>query len=210
MAARQLYFSPNSPYARKVRIVLAENGIECAVKTLDPHQSIEELARLNPNLRIPIFVDGDRTLFESNVIVDYLLRTYPAAGKSASKPPLGTSLTRPDRHWDDMQVLITIETMLDTGLNLFQLMKDGLKPEQASYLKKELSRSQTCLDWLERRATADGFVPGQFSILDMNLVCALEWVSFRKPFAWQGRQNLEKIVAMYADRPSVKATRPGQ
>lgn len=210
MPARQLYFSPNSPYARKVRIVLAEKGIECEQKAVDLAQHAAEVARLNPNQRIPIFIDGERTLFESNVILDYLLRTFPSAAASAAKPPLASSLTRTDRHWDDMLTLITIETMLDTGLNLRNLTLDGVKPEQASYLKKELNRTQTCLDWLEKRATPDGFVPGQFSVLDLNLVCALEWANFRKPFEWQGRKNLEKIVAKYSDRPSVKSTRPGQ
>jgi glutathione S-transferase len=206
--ARQLYFSPNSPYARKVRIVLAEKGLEFEPKPMDTSTPPEGFSRLNPNLRVPVLVDGNRTVFESNIVVDYLLRTYPKEGGSA-KQPLAPGLTRPDHHWDDVTTLVTIETMLDTGINLFQLSKDGLNPDRASYLKKELSRTQTCLDWLEARAKPEGFVPGQFSILDLNLVCALQWADFRKPFSWRGRKNLEAIVAKYADRPSVHSTCPG-
>ncbi len=210
MAMRQLYFSPNSPYARKVRILLAEKGLEFEAKPMDTGAPPEGFSRLNPNLRVPVLVDGNRTLFESNIVLDYLLRTYTGTPAGAAQPPLAASLTRPDHHWDDVTTLVTIETMLDTGLNLYQLTKDGIRPDQAPYLKKELSRTQTCLDWLEARAKPDGFVPGQFSILDLNLVCALTWAEFRQPFAWRGRKNLEAIVARYADRPSVTSTRPGK
>lgn len=207
--ARQLYFSPNSPYARKVRIVLAEKGLDFEAKPMDTNAPPEGFSRLNPNLRVPVLVDGARALFESNIILDYLLRTYRTP-PAATEPPLAPALTRPDHHWDDVATLVTIETMLDTGLNLFQLTRDGVKPDQAPYLKKEQARAQTCLDWLEVRAEPEGFVPGQFSILDLNLVCALAWADFRKPFAWRGRKNLEAIVANYAGRPTVHSTRPGQ
>lgn len=208
MAQRQLYFSPNSPYARKVRIVLAEKGLEYATKIVDTNALPEGYSRMNPNLRVPVLVDGGRTVFESNIILDYLLRTYPGKAAGAAAPPLAATLTRPEQHWEDLQFLVTTETMLDTGLNLFQLTRDGVKPEQASYLRKELARTQTCLDWLEARITPQGFVPGQFSIQDLALMCALTWADFRKPFAWRGRKNLEQMVARHAERASVVATRP--
>jgi glutathione S-transferase len=209
MATRQLYFSPNSPYARKVRIVLAEKDLAFEAKPIDTNNLPEGYRHLNPNLRVPVLADGERTLFESNVILDYLLRTYPEQPAGAARPPLAASLTRPERHWDDMLVLVTVETLLDTGLNLFQLTRDGIRPEQASYLRKELARTQTCLDWLETRFTPEGYAPGQWSIQDLNLVCALTWADFRKPFAWRGRKNLERVVAGYAGRPSVTSTQPG-
>jgi glutathione S-transferase len=209
MATRQLLFSPNSPYARKVRIVLAEKALEFQPQIVDTAKLPEGFPRTNPNLRIPVLVDGERTVFESNLILDYLLRTYPATPPGASAPPLAATMTRPERHWDDSLITITIETMLDTGLNLFQLTRDGVQVEPVPYLRKELSRTQACLDWLEARATPEGFVPGQFSIQDLNLVCALQWADFRKPFPWRGRAKLERIVAKYAERPSVKATLPG-
>jgi glutathione S-transferase len=208
MAARQLLYSPNSPYARKVRIVLAEKGIPYEAKIVDTNQPPEHFATLNPNLRVPVFVDGERTLFESNVILDYLLRSFPAKSIGGSLPALAASLTRADRHWDDMAVLVTIETLLDTGINLFQFLRTGMKVEQAPYLQKEMSWTQSCLDWLEARMSPEGYAPGQFSIQDLNLVCALTWAEFRKPFQWWGRKNLERIVANYAERPSVKETRP--
>jgi glutathione S-transferase len=193
-----------------VRIALAEKGIAYEAKAMDTSQPPAQFAKLNPNLRVPVFVDGERALFESNVILDYLLRTFPESAPGGPKPALAGSLTRTDRHWDDLLTLVTVETLLDTGINLYQFLRDGMKVEQAPYLKKELSRTQSCLDWLEARVSPEGYIPGQFSIQDLNLVCALTWADFRKPFEWRGRKNLERMVSSYIERSSVKETRPGQ
>jgi glutathione S-transferase len=203
----QLYFSPNSPYARKVRIVLREKGLECQEIPMDTGNPPPEFARYNPNLRVPILVDGEHALFESNIIVEYLLKTYPAKGQG--QPPLAGSLTRPERHWDDMLVLNCIETMLDSGLNIFQLRKNGVEVAKVAYLGTEAKRMQMELDWLEQRATPEGFVPGTFSVQDMNLVCALTWINFRKPIDLQMRPKVTAILERYNARPSVAATVPG-
>jgi hypothetical protein len=48
----------------------------------------------------------------------------------------------------------------------------GLEPEQVSYLQRQRDRIDCCLDWLEKRAAPEGFAPGVFSIMDLNLICA--------------------------------------
>jgi glutathione S-transferase len=204
----QLYFSPNSPYARKVRIVMLEKGLPFEGKVMDTASPPAEFVRHNPNLRVPVLLDGGRTLFESNLIVDYLLRSHPAQG--AGSPPLAGALTRPERHWEDSTVLNVVETMLDSGINLYQLtVRSGVNADKAAYLRKERERIQSCLDWLEARATPEGFTPGVFSIADLNLVCALTWAEFRKPFDWAGRPRLAATVDRYRARPSVNSTQPG-
>ena len=204
----KLYSATNSPYARKVRVVLLERAIAHEEILVNLENPDENFLQLNPNRRVPALTAGKVQLFESNLILEYLLKnTSPASG--GEKPALGTALTRMRQHWEDMCVLLTIETMLDSGLNLFQLKKNGVEPSQASYLEAEAQRIQAGLDWLEARCTPEGFVPGEFSILDLNLVCALGWADHRQPFPWRGRANLEQVVARYENRPSLVATRPG-
>ena len=50
----QLYYSPNSPYARKVRIVLREQGLDCREISMDTGNPPPEFPRHNPNLRVPV------------------------------------------------------------------------------------------------------------------------------------------------------------
>jgi glutathione S-transferase len=209
----RLYFTPNSPYARKVRIVLAEKGIEFKpeVPAVAPSGSGQFFPKsyeaMNPNLRIPLLEDNGLRLWESGLILDYLLKNYPKQTAKAD-PPFAGSLTRPERHWQDMLILNTIETLLDSGINVFQFIRGGLQPDQVPYLRREAERAQSELDWLETQITADGFWPGTFSALDSNLICTLAWLDLRNPVPWRGRPRLEAFMDRHGARPSVQTTRP--
>ena len=205
-----LHMSPFSPYARKVRLLLIDKGLEWEridTETADPPP---EFIAKNPNLRIPVITDDQTglTLFESNMILDYLLTTYPDNPPQAPQPPLAAVMARPDHRWADLQLLSTIETALNSGINLLLMERSGIKAEQAVFLQKEQRRIQTNLDWLDAKATPEGYAPGVFSIQDLNLMCTLQWFDFREICEWRGRPNLEAIVARYTGRPSVRETAP--
>lgn len=205
---RTLYYSPNSPYARKVRIVLHELNLPYEHEQPDLTNLSPNFVAMNPNLRIPLLIEEEKPLFESNVIVDYLLQIHGANASRSQTPPMAMQLTRPEHHWEDLQVLVAIETILNSGLNLFSLIRSGLEPAKVEYLQREQRRIQCDLDWLEQRISAEGFVPGTFSVADMNLVCALAWGDLRGVYEWRGRPNLEAVQARYAERPSITATHP--
>ena len=200
------FYNWTSPYSRKVRIALAELEIPHEGKIEDPPNPTPEFQAVNPNWRIPAIVDGKVRLFESNLILEYLLKTYP--GQSKETPPFAKGFVRPNHRWDDATTLVAIETMLNSGINLLQMQRDEIRPDQSAYLRREDERIQRDLDWLEKRADPEGFAPGEFSILDLNLICALEWGEFREIIAWRDRPNLSAIVARYQERESVRATKP--
>ena len=91
---RKLFFSNGSPYARKVRIVLHEKGLDYERDVYDAVRPIAAIRPNNPNLTVPMLIDGELELFESNLIIDYLLQTYPGLPPDAASPPLAPSLTR--------------------------------------------------------------------------------------------------------------------
>lgn len=203
---RKLYHSYLSPYARRVLIVLAEKGLEHQREKHKFAREFSGLASINPCLLLPVFVDGDLHLWGSNVIVEYLLKTYPDVTRDGLEPPLARAMTRRDHHWDDARVLATLETMTDSIMNLRQMKMSGLESGHVPYLQRQRDRIDLCLDWLETTATSDGFVPGEFSIMDLNLICALGNVDNHASFEWRGRPTLEAIVARHADRPTVRST----
>ena len=86
---RKLWFSEGSPFARKVRIVLAEKGLEYEKDVLNGIRPAETHRTIHPGLMVPVLVDGEITMFESNLIIDYLLKTYPE-NLPGMPPPLVT------------------------------------------------------------------------------------------------------------------------
>ena len=92
------HFAYGSPTSRKVRIYFLEKGIQ--VTEHAKHRGmlpVEEVAQLNPNLTTPVLFDGDVTLFDSQIMVAYVLDKYPSA--LDSNPPLLPTLVRPEYKW---------------------------------------------------------------------------------------------------------------
>lgn len=203
---RKLYHSHLSPYARRVLIVLAEKQLPHEREKHTFARDFAALSSINPCLLLPVFTDGEISLWGSNLINEYLLQHYPQVPANSPTPPLAKTMTRPDRHWDDAKILATLETMTDSIMNLRQMKMSGFEPDQVTYLRRQRDRIDRCLDWLDTQATADGFAPGAFSIMDLNLICALGNVDNHKSFEWRGRPTLEALMARYTDRPSVRTT----
>lgn len=205
----------SSPYVRKVWIVLQELGLEFEIVRLPLYELTAAHKMMQPSMRVPLLVDGGRRLFDSNVIIAYLFETYRAGAKPGRgpgrepvvEPPFAESMTRPERHWDDALLQSTIETMGGSALNVGRLGRNGVKPEDAPYLQRELARAESCLDWLEQRATAEGFWPGRFSVMDLTLISLLGTIDFRKLMDWRGRPKLEALVEAFQGRPSIDATK---
>jgi glutathione S-transferase len=199
------YHSYLSPYARRVLIAFEEKGLKPEKRKHIYAREFDGLKDINPCLLLPVFVDQQMTLWGSNLILEYLIKNY-ANATSMIEPEFAKSMTRPEHHWADSRILATIETMTDSIMNLRQMKMSGVEFGEVVYLTRQRDRIDVILDWLETQATVDGFAPGIFSIMDLNLICALGNIDNRKSFEWRGRPTLEAIYARYANRPSVKVT----
>ena len=75
----ELYHSVNSVCAQKVRVVLAEKGLEYRehLMTLRGDQFDEGYMKLNPNAVVPTLVHDGRPVIESSVILCYLDEAFP-------------------------------------------------------------------------------------------------------------------------------------
>ncbi len=84
-----LYAHPFSSYCQKVLTALYENGTAFDYRILD-HQDAATLADFEarwPIKRFPILVDGDRTIVEATVIVEYLGLHYPGPVRLIPEDP---------------------------------------------------------------------------------------------------------------------------
>jgi glutathione S-transferase len=75
-----LYDHPSSPCARRVRITLLEKGLGWDTQLIELsrlEQRSPEYLRLNPNGVVPTLAHGERVIYESNVITQYLDDAFP-------------------------------------------------------------------------------------------------------------------------------------
>jgi glutathione S-transferase len=84
----QLYGYTRSGNTRKVRLCLAELGVDHDFVVVDlaaGAQRAPDYLRINPNGVVPTLVDGDLTLWESSAILLYLAEKYPHGGLLPSR-----------------------------------------------------------------------------------------------------------------------------
>ncbi len=76
----RLYQHPLSPYCHRVRIVLAEKGLDYEIIPIDfakKENKSDTFLRLNPLGKIPVLADDDLVIADSKVINEYLNDEYP-------------------------------------------------------------------------------------------------------------------------------------
>ncbi len=72
-----LYSGTACPFSHRCRIVLHEKGMDFEIKDVDLHEKPEEIAVMNPYNQVPILVERELTLYESNIINEYIDERFP-------------------------------------------------------------------------------------------------------------------------------------
>jgi glutathione S-transferase len=78
-----LYYGSGSPYAWRAQLALEHKALSYELKVISfsaGDTRKPEFLALNPRHRVPVLVDGEFALYESNAIVEYLDEAYPASG----------------------------------------------------------------------------------------------------------------------------------
>jgi glutathione S-transferase len=75
-----------SPFTRKVRVALAEKGLDYQHEQINPFAAPAGWREISPLGKIPAFKDGERTLADSSVICAYLERRFAQPALYPSDP----------------------------------------------------------------------------------------------------------------------------
>jgi RNA polymerase-associated protein len=76
-AMMNLYSGTTDPFSHRCRIVLYEKQMDFQVIDVDLFNKPEDIAVINPYNRVPVLVDRDLILYESNIINEYIDERFP-------------------------------------------------------------------------------------------------------------------------------------
>ncbi len=156
-----------SPFVRKVRVALAEKNIAYEQDPVLPFGPREELMKISPLGKIPVYEEDGFTVPDSSVIISYLEQTHP-------NPPLYPSDPR-DRaralfleEYADTRVLDWVQPIFFeriVGPRFMNKETDTARVDEA--LKEGLP---PVLDYLESQVSEGGTaVAGRFSVADIAI-----------------------------------------
>ncbi|WP_204113798.1 glutathione S-transferase family protein [Shimia biformata] len=172
---RSLLFTPGSPFARAVRIVLDELGLDYERREENAAPGATE----TPTLQVPTFRDNALVLWESGTIAEYLMATYPHRPESAL--PLSDHMFRPGMEWQDKLVFSTIQTLGTAATTISQMTWTGVTVADNRHLQRSALKMMHILDWLEARLddAETGFQPGTVSAQDIFFAAHVRFVQAR-------------------------------
>ena len=198
----KVYFSPASPFVRKVMVCAHELGVADQIEQLpcaaNPINRDKTIVAANPLGQVPTFFADDGTiLFDSRTICEYV----DAHGGGQLFPP-GEARWRALRDQSlgdgvlDAALLARYETVVRPGALQWQAWLDG-----------QLEKVTSCLDVIEADAAGYG---DRVDIGAITVGCALGYLDFRFPhLPWRaGRPQAAKWFARFSERPSMRATAP--
>lgn len=72
-----LYSGNTCPFSQRCRFVLFEKGMDFEIRDIDLYHKPEDINVMNPYGEIPILVERDLVLYESNIINEYIDERFP-------------------------------------------------------------------------------------------------------------------------------------
>jgi stringent starvation protein A len=72
-----LYSGTTCPFSQRCRLVLYEKGMDFQIIDVDLFNKPEDLAVMNPYNRVPVLVERELVLYESNIINEYIDERFP-------------------------------------------------------------------------------------------------------------------------------------
>ncbi|NOZ54104.1 MAG: stringent starvation protein A [Gammaproteobacteria bacterium] len=121
-----LFTSDTDVHCHRVRIVLAEKGINFEAIKVDPDNPPEDLLELNPYGIVPTLVDRDLVLYDSHVIMEYLDERFPHPPlmpvDPVSRGRTRMTLRRIQRDWDTL--VDTMSTRKGKGADVGQATRE--------------------------------------------------------------------------------------
>src|SRR6266436_4940636 len=72
-----LYSGTTCPFSQRCRLVLFEKGMDFEIRDVDLFNKPEDISVMNPYGQVPILVERDLILYESNIINEYIDERFP-------------------------------------------------------------------------------------------------------------------------------------
>lgn len=72
-----LYSGTTCPFSQRCRLVLFEKGMDFEVRDVDLFNKPEDISTMNPYGQVPILVERELILYESNIINEYIDERFP-------------------------------------------------------------------------------------------------------------------------------------
>jgi glutathione S-transferase len=152
----KLYNTQRCPYARRTRIVLHEKGIDFDVYEVDLGNKSEEFLSVSPYGKVPVLAVNGISLFESNVVNEYLDEVYETPRLMPANPEQRAIA----RSW----MAFADDYFFPFIFRIRMGSQRGFSEEQIQEAREKL---QEALSRLERQLEGKDYLMGEYTLADI-------------------------------------------
>jgi glutathione S-transferase len=199
----KLIASLTSPYARKVRIVLAEKKIDCPIVVDSPWEEDSSVPSFNPLGKVPVLeLDDGMPLYDSRVIVEYLDNVSPVS----KLLPTGNRQLILTKRWEALA-----DGIIDAAVAIVLERRRPAHQQNDDWVARQHGKVERGLQSLSHDLGERPWCHGDgYSLADIAVGCCLGYLDLRFPeIDWKERYpNLKALQAKLEARPSFADTVP--
>ncbi|WP_321489829.1 glutathione S-transferase family protein [uncultured Hyphomonas sp.] len=197
----KLYEHPLSPYAQKVKIALREKGVPFEVampEGIGAGSTGGAFADAAPRREVPALIDGEVSLFDSTIILEYIEDKWPEPSLFPADPAARAKC----RIIED--VMDTHFEAISWGLGELHHFKRGDEATRAKIEQTAARQIAAFMDWLSGQlGDADWFSGDKFGWADLSVAPYLNGIS-GFGYAPEAGSPLAAWLARVNERASVR------
>lgn len=199
MTAIRLYNKPECPFCWKIRLALFEQGV--AVEHIDSlaPETRETWQSLTPRKTVPVLVNCDVVIYESNVILEYL---NDLSGTLLPQDPTQRVTARLINSYSD--------GVIGAGLRevIFEKRGNAEANWDHSRIDQGIAQFETALDYLSDQLGENTFFAGSYSLPECALTARFGLAEAYGVEIPERFDNLRSWFERMKSRPSYRATAP--
>jgi glutathione S-transferase len=195
-----------APNPRRVRIFLAEKGIEVPCEEVDlmgGALKTSEFAALNPFRRVPVLVLEDGTAIAETMAICRYFEELKPEPKLFGEGPVAVATVEMWSRRMDLGLLLSVAQAFR---HLHPAMATLEVPQVAAWGEANKPRALEILTIMDDQLASRRFLAGEhYSVADITALVAIDFMKPARIERPQGLKNLARWYEDVANRPSAKA-----
>ena len=202
----RLYHSPFAPNARRVRMFLAEKGLELPLVPVDLaklEQRSEDYNAVNPFQVIPALeLDDGSVISESIAICRYLEELHPEPALFGTTPRERAEVEM----WQRLAEFQLLFTIAQTFRHTHPAMREMENPQVPDWAEASRAKALTAMRRFDRALASRRYLAGErFSVADITGLIALDFTKPARVTVSEELVNLRRWREEVGARASAKA-----
>jgi glutathione S-transferase len=202
----KLYDFGRAPNPRRVRIFLAEKGIEVPREQIDLgrlQQRSPDYAALNPMQKVPALQLDDGTVIAESVAICRYFEALQPDPPLFGRGPLQSALVEMWNRRVELELFVPVAAVFQ---HLHPAMKQMVDPQVPEWGETNKPRVLNFLRWLDGELAARPYVAGDdFTVADITAVVAVDFMRVSKLSVPEELSHVRRWHEAVSARPSVAA-----